>query len=133
VTAVRIDVANVLDQVRAADRPALDAELLEQARRCAAGAANQPPRRELIGVALREVAREQRLRGEVEAALVHAREARRQLLMIQAELVGVLATQLGCDPDPKQVLARIRAARPSLERAILVDAHQPGGSPCSPR
>jgi hypothetical protein len=126
---VRIDLADVLDRVRSTDRPPLDAELLEQARRSAAGASNQPARRELIAVALREVAREQQRRGEVEAALVHTRETRRQLLMIQAELVGALATQLGCDPDPKQVLARIRATRPSLERAVLVDAHHTGVTP----
>jgi hypothetical protein len=124
---VRIDLASVLDAVRSTDRPALDDELLEQARRSAIGAANQPPRRELIAVALREVAREQRLRGEVEATNTVLRETRRTLLMIQVELVGHLATALGCDPDPKQVLARLRAGAPSLERAMLVGLEQPRG------
>jgi hypothetical protein len=123
---VHIDVAEVLERATRHARPAMDEQLLEQARRCAAGAENQPPRRELVAVVLREVAREQRIRGEAEASLLVSNETRRDLLLIVSELVGFVATQLHIDPDPRMVLQRIRAMRPSsVERAIAVGVDGP--------
>ena len=136
---LRIDVADAVAQADAAPvraqpipkRTSLDELLLEEARKCAAARDEQwPPRRELIGAALREVSRQEYWRDVAELAArdraVEAREAeqalarmiglyqgarqdRHDLLGIVFELVGYAALKLGVDPKPDLVLKRIRA------------------------
>jgi hypothetical protein len=95
---------------------AMELQLLESARACAADDPAMHPRRELVAAALREAAREQywRDRAELEAAQVREqvralRTARSELLGIVFELVAWAAVQLNCAPSAKDVLTRLRA------------------------
>lgn len=102
-----------------APAPKLDAmelELLRMAERCAGGDLSMPPRRELIGAALREAERERWWRDEAEAEGVRLRAQvaelrlqRRDLLSLVDELLGWASGVLGCMPAGREVLQRIRA------------------------
>jgi hypothetical protein len=96
----------------------MEAELLEAARKCAAGDALQPPRRELVAVALREVRREQALRdraGATEMQLRHqlraARETGDGLLDLYYELVRWIAAAHGIEATAAAVMDFVSAPR----------------------
>lgn len=144
---VRVDVGAATARVgEIPDEPpapydAMEHQLLQEAVTCAAGG-KQPPRRELVAVALREVRREQVLRDRAEAAelalqqqvralesaATAARETRRGLVMFNAELLAFAAEQLGCALDSDVVRARLRARRPGLTDAMAAEIFAPGGS-----
>lgn len=128
---LRFDLAAIVEAVgEAADEApvpftALEAQLLDAAHRCAAGDAAQPPRRELVAVALRQVRREEAVRdrqyargAEQQRAIAQLRETQRGLLAINAELVAALAEQFGCTPSASDVLTHVRASRSTLAQAI---------------
>lgn len=110
----------------------LEHELLQQAEKCAAGDKGQPPRRELVSVALREAERHRAWRDHaerravalqqqvtaLESAAKSARTTRRGLIVINAELLAFAAAHFGCAMDSDVVLAKIRATRPSLANAM---------------
>lgn len=113
---------------------AMELQLLQAARECAAGKA-QLPRRELVDVALREAERQQWWRDLAEAEqerlrlelakvkaghaedLAHHHEQRRRLLSLHFELIAWAATQLNCEASSSTVLAKIRAKGCGLLRA----------------
>lgn len=104
---------------------ALEAQLLEAARLCAAGDVAQPPRRELVAVALRQVRREEAVRdrqydqGAAQLRLIaQLRETQRGLLAINSELLAALSEQFHCEPSASAVLAHVRATRSTLTQAI---------------
>jgi hypothetical protein len=94
---------------------AMETELLEAARKSAAGDATQPPRRELIAVALREVRREEALRDRAGATemqlrrqLRAAREAGDDLLAMYYELVRWIAAEHGIEANASAVMEFVR-------------------------
>lgn len=108
------------------ERDAMELQLLEAAKDCAANGA-QLPRRELVAVALREAARHEWWRDQAEAeaaalklelaalAKAHAthveelRHQRKQAFSVLFEIIAWAAHQLGCEPSGKAVLAAIRS------------------------
>jgi len=110
-------------------RSALELQLLEEARKCAANDRAQAPRRELIAAALREADRQLAWRDHAEAQVEHllraaktARATHRGLVALNAELVAYLAEQFGCALTSQAVLERIRRERPTLLQAIAATA-----------
>lgn len=144
---LHIDLADVAAAAATAPAPsaprpldALELALLEEARRCVAAAPGTlPPRRELVAVALREAERHQWWRDQAEARaqeLAHAlsvevaqaeevRRQRHETLQVFFEVVAYVAPQLGCDANPRDVLARIRARGSGLLAHAPVPPHLP--------
>ena len=108
------------------EKDAMELQLLVAAQDCAAGGM-QLPRRELVAVALREVASQEwwRVQAEAEAAALkrelatlesaHAlqvqdlRQQRRGLMQLLFEIVAWASPVLGCEPSGRDVIAAIRA------------------------
>lgn len=112
---LHIDVAALAKDVRPAllpkppARSALDEQLLEEARKCAGGDKDMPPRRELVAAALREIERQQWWRDRAEETEQALRQTRHDQLGIQFELVADAARTYRCDPSTLVVLGAIRA------------------------
>lgn len=105
---------------------AMELQLLAAAKDCAAGG-TQLPRRELVAVAVREIARQEwwRDQAEAEAAALkrelatlesaHAlqlqelRQQRRGLTQLLFEMIAWASHVLGCAPSGRDVIAAIRA------------------------
>lgn len=130
---LHIDVAGTLAQVAVEPlgpmphpEDAMELQLLQAAKDCAAGK-EQLPRRELVAAALREVERQEwwrdlaeskveELRAELEtlkreraADLALHHEQRRKLLTLHFELVAFVAHHLDCLPSSGVVMAQVRA------------------------
>lgn len=135
-----IDIAAIARQVSPEPLPArapaltpLELQLLDAAEQCARGDAAMPPRRELVGAALREAERERWWRDVAEAEsearrhtilrlereLSDVRAARRDLLNLLFEIVGWAAGVLGCKPAAREVFPRIRARGSFLQQVEM--------------
>jgi hypothetical protein len=132
---LHIDLAALAAQVSSAPRSvptpltAHEEMILQEARRSADGDAQQPPRREMIAVALKALDRETAWRDQAEAravetqrAMARLREQRLDYMRILFELVGWIAGRAGILPGLATVLAYVRSHRSGL----LPDA--PAGS-----
>lgn len=108
---------------------AMEWQLLEAAKACAAGDEKQRPSRELIAVALREVEREQAFRDEAEAHAVqlerqvhNGRALRRDQFQLFYELVEFIARTHGIQPSGTAVMAFVRAQARTRSAAVGMPA-----------
>lgn len=125
----------VVPATKAMPLDAMEWQLLEAAKACAANDAKQPPRRELVAVALREVQREQAFRDDAESRCRlleqqgrENRELRHDQFVLFYELVRFIARTHGVEPSATAVLAYVRdRARDHARGASNAAATSTGG------
>ncbi len=118
---LHIDLAEVVTRAPSAPgrKPtpldAMEWQLLEAAKACAAGDERQRPSRELIAVALREVEREQAFRDDAETdalllrkQLNDGRQLRHDTFQLFYELVRFIAAEHGLKPTGTAVMQYVR-------------------------
>ena len=121
---LRFDLAALTQDLPAAREPqreigprltSLDIALLLEAQKCADGASNMPPRRELVRAAIGEAEYQKWWRDFAEAEkevfrlrVVELETQRTALLAAQFALVDYAAAQLGCAARADEVLERLR-------------------------
>ncbi|MHB1297320.1 MAG: hypothetical protein ACYC0B_02225 [Gemmatimonadaceae bacterium] len=95
--------------------------MLSEARRSARGDQDQPPRREMIAVALKALDREIAWRDQAEQralermrTIARLREQRLKYMAIVFELAGWIASRAGISPGLHTVLAYVRSFRSGL-------------------
>lgn len=124
----------VVPATKVAPLDAMEWQLLEAAKACAANDPKQPPRRELVAVALREVQREQAFRDDAESRCRlleqqgrENRQLRHDQFVLFYELVRFIARTHGTEPSATAVLAYVRDRARDQVRATSNPAGTPSG------